>query len=63
MANEFVAKNGLISKGKVAVPDDEWFYWGQSDTNGSWRFGRSGDEMVLQRRESDTWVTKHTFTE
>lgn len=36
-------------------------YWGSSGTDGSWRFGRSGNNFVIERRESGAWVTKQTI--
>ena len=36
------------------------FYLGDPNTNGSWRIVRSGDNLVRQRRESGSWVTKGT---
>ena len=35
-------------------------YFGASGTNGSWRIGRSGDNLVFERREAGSWVTKLT---
>lgn len=37
-------------------------YLGDSDTNGSWRIMRSGNNLVRQRLESGSWVTKGTDT-
>ena len=37
-------------------------YYGDESTDGSWRTGRSGDDLVTQRREAGTWVTKATVT-
>ena len=39
-----------------------YIYYGDSDTNGSWRTGRDGNNLVQQRRESGSWVTKDTIT-
>lgn len=36
-------------------------YFGGSGTNGSWRIGRSGDDLVIERRESGVWVAKMTI--
>ena len=35
-------------------------YFGASGTNGSWRIGRNGDNLVFERREAGSWVTKLT---
>jgi hypothetical protein len=44
----------------VEVSSSDWVYWGDPDTNGTWRRGRSGDNFVAQRRESGVYVTKAT---
>lgn len=41
---------------------DGAFYFGDRGTDGSWRLIRSGNDLVVQRRESGTWTTKSTFT-
>lgn len=53
---------GLASlAGDFAVASTNYHYWGASDTDGSWRMGRSGDNFVIERRESGSWVTKSTI--
>lgn len=37
-------------------------YLGDSATDGSWRIVRSGNDLVIQRRESGTWTTKSTIS-
>jgi hypothetical protein len=37
------------------------FYLGNETTDGSWRFIRSGNNLVAQRREATVWVTKNTI--
>lgn len=37
-------------------------YFGDPTTEGSWRIIRSGNNIVHQRLESSTWVTKQTIT-
>ena len=44
----------------IEINQAGWAYYGSPSANGSWRFGRDGDNTVFQRRESDTWVTKMT---
>jgi len=39
-----------------------WTYWGNEATDGSWRQGKSGNNLVAQRREAGTWVTKQTIS-
>jgi hypothetical protein len=36
-------------------------YFGDPSTNGTWKFVRSGDDFVIQRRESGSYVTKFTI--
>jgi hypothetical protein len=37
-------------------------YLGDSSTDNSWRMVRSGNNLVFQRLESETWVTKSTIS-
>ena len=53
---------GGILTGDLTIPSSNALYLGSSGTNGSWRFVRSGDNLVIQRRESDAWVDKGTIT-
>ena len=39
-----------------------FYYWGATGSDGSWRMGLSGGNMVIQKRESGSWVTKSTVT-
>ena len=52
----------IKSNASVEAKSDGYFYMGDPDTNGTWRIGRSGDNLVMQRRESGTYVTKSTIT-
>ncbi|MCP4674324.1 MAG: hypothetical protein GY854_02160 [Deltaproteobacteria bacterium] len=47
--------------GDIEVGSSNWHYWGDPSTDSSWRLGRSGNDMVLERRESSVWVNKQTF--
>lgn len=38
------------------------FCIGDATVDGSWQFIRSGNDLLVQRRESGSWVTKHTFS-
>lgn len=44
----------------IQVDDDGWIYFGNKDTNGTWRIGRSGTDWVMSRRESGSYVVKGT---
>ena len=37
-------------------------YFGDQTTDGTWRIVRSGNDLVIERRESSSWVTKTTIT-
>ena len=37
------------------------FYFGDSETDGTWRIQPAGTDLVFQRREAGVWVTKGTF--
>jgi hypothetical protein len=47
--------------GDIEVASDAWTYYGDPTTNGSWRTGRTGDDLVVEKRIAGTWTTKHTF--
>lgn len=41
------------------VASGDWFYWGDSNTDGSWRRGvNASNELVLQKRIGGTWTDK-----
>lgn len=46
----------------IQVDDDGWIYFGNKDTDGTWRIGRSGTAWDMQRRESGTYVAKGAAT-
>ena len=46
----------LVTTGELGATD--FLYFGDPTTNGTWRIGRSGDNLVFQRRESGAYVTK-----
>lgn len=37
-------------------------YFGDPDTDGTWRTVRSGNNLVFERRETGSWVTKQTIS-
>jgi len=37
-------------------------YLGEKNTNGSWKLLVSGSDLLVQRLEAGSWVTKWTFT-
>lgn len=46
----------------VTVPSTLAFQLGDPTVDGSWRIIRSGNNLVMERRESGAWVTKSTIT-
>lgn len=46
----------------IQVDPDGFIYFGNKDTDGSWRIGRSGNDWNWQRRESGTWTAKGEIT-
>jgi hypothetical protein len=51
----------LDVNGDIEVGSGNEFYFGDPNTDGSWRINRSGNNLVFQRRESGSWVTKDTI--
>jgi hypothetical protein len=54
-------KAAVLPNGSVQTASDAFFYMGDSATDGSWRIGRSGTGLVMERRESGSWVAKSTI--
>jgi len=50
----------MTTYGDEIMASTAYKYFGASGTNGSWRIGRSGDNLVFERREAGSWVTKLT---
>ena len=46
----------------ISVDTDGWIYFGDKNTDGTWRIGRSGTAWDMQRRESGTYVAKGAAT-
>lgn len=46
----------------IQVGDDGWIYFGNKNTDGTWRIGRSGNDWNMERRESGTYVAKGAAT-
>lgn len=47
----------------IQVDSEGWIYFGDKDTDGSWRIGRVDNNWEMQRRESGSWVGKAGATE
>lgn len=48
--------------GGVAVADDDAYYLGDRNSDGSWRIRRDGDDLVMEQRESGIWETKDVIS-
>lgn len=53
---------GGVAVMNIEVGADQPFYFGNKDTDGSWRIVRSGDDLVIQRLVLGTWMTKSTIS-
>jgi hypothetical protein len=52
----------IKSYGDVEAAAAGAMYFGDPATNDSWRIVRSGNNLVIERRESGSWVTKSTIS-
>ena len=46
----------------LTVPAAAYHYYGDPATDGTWRVGRSGTDLVIELRVAGTYVTKGSFT-
>jgi hypothetical protein len=56
--------NKAISGGtahEICYGGDAWVYFGNPNTDGTWKFGVSGGSFIHQVRQSGNYVTKHTI--
>ena len=51
----------IQAAGGITQDAASFHYWGPEGTDGSWRYGRSGNNFVIERRESGSWITKQTI--
>jgi len=65
VANEHIdwtgASQHLKTSDDVEIGSAAAFYLGDPTTDGSWRMIRSGNDLLMERRESAAWVTKQTI--
>jgi hypothetical protein len=57
-----VTGRGNSTTTDILVGSTNAFYFGASDVDGTWRIVRSGNNLVFERRESGSYVTKFTMT-
>lgn len=53
--------NTTYHQGGVVLAPLQPVFFGLPEVDGTWRMIRDGDDLLIQRRESETWATKHTF--
>jgi hypothetical protein len=51
----------LDVSGNIEIGSSDYFYLGDPNTNGSWRFHRYGDNLRFERRENTSWIDKGGF--
>lgn len=51
-----------VPGGDLVLPVTAWTYWGDATTNGSYRIGVVGGDMLIQKRVTGTWTTCQTIT-
>ena len=67
IVGEVLVEGGTTISGLLTVQQDfelasdKSYYIGDIGTDGTWRFTRSGSDMLVQRRESGVYVTKSTI--
>ncbi len=54
--------NLTIATADVDLASDKAYYLGAPGTDGTWRIVRSGNHLLMQRREAGSYVTKTTIT-
>lgn len=52
----------LRVEGDQVLDSDKATYLGDKDTDGTWRTLRNGDDLIVQRRESGSYITKQTVS-
>ena len=60
--NGTMTASQIKSTSNIEIEASSAVYLGDMNTNGSWRLIRSGNDAVMQRRESGVWVDKFAFT-
>jgi len=63
--NQIITAGGFTTTGTILASDEiasGYQYFGDKTTNGSWRVGINGTALVVERRESGSWVEKGAYT-
>lgn len=53
--------NGNYQPGYASIPSGAYLYFGDASTDGSWRIYVSGVNLVIEKRESGSWVEKGSY--
>lgn len=61
-AGSTAAERFRLSDSGAEITSGAAYYLGARGTDGTWRIVRSGDDLLLQQRESGSYVTKQTFS-
>ncbi len=56
-----VNEGDKIEIASAKVDSNKAFYLGAEDADGSWRFIRSGEDLLIARRESGVWIEKGAY--
>lgn len=60
-AAALVVAGGIGAAKDAVLSSTSSIYLGDAATDGTWRYTRSGNDLLFQRRESGVWVTKLTI--
>ena len=60
-AGYFYGGKGVEVSGNIKIGSSDYFYLGDANTDGSWRFHRSGNNLRFERRECGVWNDKGGF--
>ena len=54
--------NGICLMRQIEMQSTDAFHWGAPTSNNTWRVIRSGNDLLFERRESGSYVTKSTIS-
>ena len=53
--------SNVLIKHDFTIGSTSAFYFGDSTTDGTWKISRNGTDLVIERRESGSYVEKGSF--
>jgi len=62
LAGWWLSATITIFDNDIQIPSNAAIYMGSPNVDSSWRFVRSGDDLLLEQRESGVWNVKQTFS-